>query len=132
MTNLKFHLLVFFSFILSGWELFAVISTGQLNILNALFLSLGLIGAILCFMGKLPYMAKWSLTVFYLLQLVFIYSESFSMKFVAGFAFPVHYFLQNNNGLEHTFNHPKGLGLNLFALIMLLVVRKIYQAKKNK
>jgi hypothetical protein len=129
MAHLKFYLLGLFTFLLSGWELFVAIVSGQFNMLHSLFLSFGLIGATLCILGKLPHVAKWSLTIFYFLQLVFIYSESFSMKFVAGFALPVHYFLRNHNGLEQTISHPTGLGLNLFALIMLLVLRKIYQDK---
>ena len=108
MAHLKFYLLGLFTFALSFWELFVAIVNGQF----------GLIGATLCILGKLPHVAKWSLTIFYFLQLVFIYSESFSMKFIAGFALPVHYFLRNHSGLEQTISHPTGLGLNLFALVM--------------
>ncbi|MBA6298747.1 hypothetical protein H4J55_04675 [Colwellia sp. MB3u-22] len=128
-VHLKFYLLGLVTFILSGWELYASLLNGQLGVLHILFLTVGLVGAIFCFLGKFPQMAKRLLTVFYFIQLVFIYSESFSVKFVASFAFPVHYFLRNDSGLQQTFSNPTGLGLNLFALLMLFFVYKIYSGK---
>jgi hypothetical protein len=128
-VQLKFYLLGLVTFILSGWELYASILNGQPSVLNLLFLSIGLVGAILCFLGKSPQISKFLLVLFYLIQLVFIYSESLSVKFVASFAFPVHYFLRNDSGLQQTFSNPTGLGLNLFALVMLFVVFKIYKGK---
>jgi hypothetical protein len=128
-VHLKFYLLGFVTFILSGWELYASSINGQLSVLNILFLTIGLVGAILCFSGKFPQTSKLLLVLFYLIQLVFIYSEFLSVKFVASFAFPVHYFLQNDNGLQQTFSNPTGIGLNLFALAMLFIVFKIYKDK---
>lgn len=129
MVHLKFYLIGLVTFILSGWELYASILNGQSSLLHFLFLTVGIVGAIFCFLGKFPQITKWLMITFYLVQLVFIYSESFSLKFVASFAFPIHYFQRNEAGLQQTFNNPTGLGLNLFALVMLFVVLKIYNGK---
>ncbi|RZF82952.1 hypothetical protein EXT46_05735 [Pseudoalteromonas sp. CO325X] len=129
MTNLKVYLLGLITFILSGWELYASVLNGEISILSFLFLITGLVGAMFCFLNKIHKIAKWLLGVFYFIQLIFIYSESFSFKFVASFAFPIHYFFRNEGNIQQTFNNPTGLGINLFALVMLFVIHRVFKVK---
>ncbi|WP_343857963.1 hypothetical protein [Aliiglaciecola litoralis] len=135
MRDFKFYLLGLISFVLGGWELYFSILNAKsgepINILHVVFLALGMLGAVFCYMVRFRKAAKWLLGIFYLLQTVFIYSKTFVFKFVASFAFPFHYFIKNENGIEQTFNNPVGLGVNLFALLMLFFVYKVFNEKSS-
>ncbi len=133
MGNLKFYTLGALTLGLSGYESYATIlnalAYGNLNILHAVFLTLGLVGAVFCFIEKLQNFSKWLMSIFYLVQVVFIYGETFVFKFFAGFAFPLHWFKPHRNGIEETLNNPVGIGFNLFAMIMFFLVFKLLKAK---
>lgn len=95
-----------------------------------IFAIIGLIGSVLGTFGKIY--SRWFLYIFYGLQLFFIYGETFRFVMSPGLAFPIKML---SGTPQEAFANPTGFGINLLAIIMLilcfLLLRSSKIAEKN-
>lgn len=116
----KSYIVIIISFVLSGLALansYGIYQAhGKFDVFYLLFGIIGLTGSILGILGKVY--SRWLLFIFYGLQLIFVYGETFRFVMNPGLAFP---FKILSGSVEEAFANPKGFAINILAIIMLIL-----------
>ncbi len=99
---------------------------GFLSFPHLLLAILGLIGSLMVLFGRVS--GKWVLVVFYLVQTFEIFAGDFRFSVNVGIGFPIRQFY---GGIEEAMKNPHGWGINLLAVVMLILTFMISKKRTH-